>query len=211
MENHGEITYSVRLSIDQPWKEKIKHSIDFKLSNSINLNFWLTPLNEPTEMETSKMFCCGLSKPLYMRMSVPKLGFTSGQLIKMSVDVKNQSNVDVKTVRVSLMRVVQYNHFEKKLKVKRCITKEAEVTSPGVHKFQSQTLEIVLEVPSLKSTLNEFCKIITVNYELHFFADMSNVQRAPDMIMAIVIGDQPLASFEGVSRNGPAILNVQNL
>lgn len=212
MENHGEITYYARLSIDQPWKEKIKHSVDFKISNPVNLNFWVTSLDDPIEMETSKKFCCGLSKPLYMRASIPWQGFTPGQLIKVGVDVKNQSNLEIKGIRVCLMKIVQYKHLENKLNTKENVTMEAEVSSAaGVDKYKSQSMEIVLEVPQIKSTLSEFCKIIFINYELHVFADISGGQKTPDLILPIIVGDNSLASTERRLRIGPAVLSVQNL
>ena len=213
MLEHGEITYFIQLCIEQPWKEKIKHSIDLKIINKINLNLWVTPLKGPLEKETITKIWCGLSKPVYMRACLPKQGYTPGQLIKIWVDVKNLSNVDIKQIRANLMKTVIFTCIEKiqKVKTKKIITMEKEVTSSGIAKYNSQSMELVLEVPQIASTLNGYCRVFVVSYELHIFADMAGGHRKSDICLPIVIGDVPIVTDQTFAASGPAILSVSNL
>lgn len=70
-------------------------------------NAHLFLLKEPRIQEKEKYFCCCCCKsgPMTMVVFVPYSGFVPGQSIPVTIEVDNNTNVDIDSIKIRLDRV----------------------------------------------------------------------------------------------------------
>jgi len=110
----AEITYKVVAEVDRPGSEEV-----LKASQVITVNEHL-PLTsvEPeimTDRRTVKICCCIPKGDVLLNAWLDKKVYVSGETALLHVDVKNNSNVDIDSFIVKLIRVVNLKPQDKEL------------------------------------------------------------------------------------------------
>ena len=164
----------------------------------------------------------GQSDPLVVLVSLPVRGFVPGQTIPVEINVKNESNLEVRKLRIIFKKVTTFifaekleNHIwnlilsyskqvvtyiatEKSRKHKEVIVEIQQPVSKDTEFY-----EVGVDVPSVPPTGLAGCNIINVNYTLKVeaFVDISEwyykvFHKNLKIRMCVIIGTIPLKNYE---------------
>lgn len=191
---HGSIRYLVNVVIDRPWKFDLTYKVAFTVLKQLDLNYENPALRIPTKMEISKTFYCGLCKtaPLFLAASIPISGYVAGQNINVSVDINNESRIDVEDIKITLKKIIFYNSQNPSKKTKQEILTETEIRCGGVIKRNKGDIARTLLIPAVPPSNLNYCRVLNVSYEVHVTAKISGVHRNPVIKLPITIGTVPL-------------------
>ncbi|CAH2216840.1 jg4304 [Pararge aegeria aegeria] len=106
---YGYVRYTVKVTLDRPWKFDQDTKMAFTVINALDLN--LNPsYREPIHFQMEKTFCCFCcaSPPLSVDVRAPVSGYCPGQVIPLAIDIENKSNVQLHLVKIFLRKVVTY-------------------------------------------------------------------------------------------------------
>ncbi|GFG28507.1 hypothetical protein Cfor_03631 [Coptotermes formosanus] len=163
---YGYVRYTVKATLDRPWKFDHEVKAAFTVLSHFDLN--LDPHNrEPVKVENNKYFCCCCCKsgPLTLVTYVPARGYVPGQSIPMIIEVDNASNITVSGVVCELRQIVTYRAPGTS---KQHFAVVASVALEGsVGENNSKTWTSRMTVPPLPSSSLPQCSIIDVDYRLH--------------------------------------------
>lgn len=191
---YGSIRYIINVVFERPWKSNITYKVGFTVLKHLDLNYENPALKIPTKMETQKSFYCGICRtnPLLLMASIPMSGFVSGQGIPVSIQINNQSSIDVDQLKVSLMKIVFYNSQTPEKKTKEETQIISEVKCGKVQKNSAAKFDQRLNIPALPPSNLTYCRILNVSYEVHVSASMSGFHSNPLMKIPITLGTIPL-------------------
>lgn len=123
-------------------------------------------------MELEKSFCCLCcrSGPLSVVTLIPVTGYVSGQVIPITCEVDNASNVNIDKVKFTLRKRVTFRVTQP-----RADKKETKVTikeiAIGPMQGKTETFTQQLEIPTLPPTNFLNCNIIAVDYDLMVYIE----------------------------------------
>lgn len=185
----------MRSTLDRPWKFDLSFKLPFTVIKHEDLNALSSALKVPFKTEVSKSFycCCFKSKPLLMKVSLPFSGYVPGQSVQVSVELNNQSNVDVEGVKLALEKTITYTSQSPRSKIKIEHGTVKEVFGVGVLNESTGQVAINLVVPPIPPTNISSCKVLKVAYELKVLAKVSGAHRNPFVTIPITIGTIPLS------------------
>lgn len=148
----------------------------------------------PTKMEVVSTFYCGLcrTKPLFLSASIPMSGFVAGQNVVVSVDIVNESRIDVEDVKISLKKIILYHSQTPSKKTKAETLSETEVRCGGVEKRNKAKYDQKIVIPPVPPSNMNYCQVINVEYEIHVTAKIAGIHRNPVVKLPITIGTVPL-------------------
>lgn len=191
---HGFIRYLINVVIDRPWKFDLSYKNAFTVLKQLDLNYENPALKIPTKMEVVKTFYCFLckTKPLYMAASIPVSGYVCGQNIIVSIELNNESSIDIDDIKVSLKKIIFYNSQTPQTKTKAEILSEAEVRCGAVTATNQRRFEQSLLIPPVPPSNMNYCRILNVTYEVHVTAKVSGMHTNPVIKLPITIGTVPL-------------------
>lgn len=191
---HGSIRYLINVVIDRPWKFDLTYKNAFTVLKQLDLNYENPALKIPTKMEIVKTFYCFLckSKPLYMAASIPVSGYVCGQNIVVSIEMNNESNINVDDVKISLKKIIYYNSQRPTTKTKTEVLSEAELRCGAVGATNKIKFEQKLIIPPVPPSNMNYCRILNVTYEVHVTAKVSGMHTNPVIKLPITIGTVPL-------------------
>lgn len=109
----GFIRYSLEVCIDVPLGFKKEFKMPFTVIKQEDMNALPLALKMPLEIETYKRFYsmkC-ISKPLKFKVKIPYSGFVPGEVVNVIVDVKNDSNNDVRKFKISFLKIIKYTRY----------------------------------------------------------------------------------------------------
>lgn len=180
--------------IDRPWKFDLTYKNAFTVLKQLDLNYENPALKIPTKMEVMKTFYCFLckTKPLYLAASIPVSGYVCGQNIVVSIELNNESSVNVDDVKISLKKIIFYNSQTPRPKTKEEILSEAEVRCGAVAATNQRRFEQSLLIPPVPPSNMNYCRILNVSYEVHVTAKVSGMHVNPVIKLPITIGTVPL-------------------
>ncbi|CAH1723996.1 unnamed protein product [Aphis gossypii] len=199
---HGKVCYTAKVKINIPWKMNKEKEIMFKIVSSINLNEDPS-LAEPKKEIKEKFYCCCFCKsgPLALIVCIPYSGFVPGQCIPVTVELDNNSNVDVDTIKIKLDRVVQFKARFPSSKTKSELFKIGNVYIDGVKKHTSKTRMEQLQIPnSLEIPNLKHCGIITDTYFLNVEACVIGTHLNEVASLQIILGNIPLTIASNVHQ-----------
>lgn len=191
----GYIRYTIRIVLERPWKYDLTYKIAFTVVNQLDLNRISPPLNVATVQETMKQYRCRLcrSGPLIMTVSIPMIGYVSGQLILVTVEVMNKSGRDISEIKIKLRRQINYISQTPNEWIKSVFNTLAKYQCSGVGRNRSagyvRRLLIPPESPSRSTS------VIRIEYFVEVVADMSDRRASERVRIPIVIGTVPLANL----------------
>ncbi|CRK98600.1 CLUMA_CG012215, isoform A [Clunio marinus] len=197
--SHGHIRYHIEAVLDVPWSSNKEFKLGFTVIRADDLNNDPS-LNLATSGEAVRKFCslfC-MSEPLYIKVTLPRLGFVRGEEIPVTIEFDNKSNKEIRGGKIYVLRIILY-HSETPYRATKteetCITK---VSFPGVGKQSSNAFTQKIKLPQGMVLSNSaFCYVLQIFYELkvEIFTNAchKNVKfRFPITIGAIPISTQPL-------------------
>jgi Arrestin (or S-antigen), C-terminal domain/Arrestin (or S-antigen), N-terminal domain len=209
----GEIYYAIKVVLDIPltFDKEIRLPITVIRYEDLNT---MPLLKYPKGEETSKTFCwfwmcCLESAPLVVRVRIPFTGFCPGQKIPISIDMNNQSHIDVKCTKITLKGlhkfVFEYPMSEKHVEKYRLDYKHAI----GCAARKSIKIEENLRVPEmLNPTNDQQSRIFQITYVVKVSAVVDNPHSSLIVHIPITIGSFPLIFKEtqaDVKENLPNI------
>ncbi|KFB40717.1 AGAP001894-PA-like protein [Anopheles sinensis] len=208
----GFVRYTVKVTLDRPWKFDQDIKMAFTVISPVDLN--LNPrVKEPFKLELEKTFCCFCcaSGPLSLIVHIPVTGFVSGQTVPVTVECDNASNVGVDQITLSLRKLLAFHVHTPRRETKR---KKEVVTSISMGPIQagnSQTWQQNIQIPPLPPSNLVNCGIIDVDYDIKVVAEVSGMHANLDGNIPIVLGTVPLESFQPpppYTDNPPVVQSV---
>lgn len=191
---HGSIRYLINVVIDRPWKFDLTYKVAFTVLKQLDLNYENPALKIPTKMEILKTFYCGFCKtaPLFIAASIPMSGYVAGQNVNVSVEINNESRIDIEYVKITLKKIIFYNSQTPTTKTKEEILTETEVRCGGILKRNKGNFEQKLVIPPVPPSNLNYCRVLNVSYEIRVTAKIAGVHRNPVIKLPITIGTVPL-------------------
>ncbi|CAG4944142.1 unnamed protein product [Parnassius apollo] len=217
---YGYVRYTIKVTLDRPWKFDQETKIAFTVINPLDLN--LNPsYKEPIHMQMEKTFCCFCctSLPLSVDVRAPVSGYCPGQVIPIQIDVDNKSNVDLNLVKLFLRKVVTYRATTPSTVTKKAKEVILTIQQGPVPAGSTNHWNITMEVPPLPPSNLVNCSIIDLDYDLKAEAEVSGMHFNLKDKKYITIGTVPLIGMNGQTvptapppdfgaSNQPAILPV---
>lgn len=193
----GHVRYTVKVTLDRPWKFDQDMKMAFTVIAPVDLN--LNPrVKEPFKLELEKSFCCFCcrSGPLSVITTLPVTGYVSGQVIPITCECDNASNVAISLVKFVLRKRVTFHTSQPRREKKESKITISELSVGPVAGAESRTFTQHLEIPALPPTNLLNCGIIALDYDLHVQCDVSGPHRNLSGNIPITLGTIPLASFK---------------
>ena len=133
------------------------------------------------------------SKPLVATLKIPRNGFTPGEAIPISGDVKNLSNKRIKSTKTRLYQDITFYASEGKTRTMSRILQE--VKNGPIEANSTDSWEgIPLTIPSVPPTGLGGCRIIEVTYRLILIVSPRGFGYDLSVSLPIEIGNIPLTS-----------------
>lgn len=210
---YGAIRYMITVILERPWKNNLTFNVGFTVLKHLDLNYENPALKIPTKMETQKSFYCGFCKtnPIFLIASVPMSGFVSGQNILVSIQINNQSSIDVSQLKVSLMKIISYTSQlpEKRTKIETLTI--TEIKCGKVQKKSATTFDQNIQIPTLPPSNTNYCRFLNVSYEVRVEALMSGFHSDLIVKIPITLGTIPLNFSNPIPSAPPTIANLSPL
>lgn len=192
---YGHIRYQIKVELERPWKLDLKYSFGFTVIKVYDLNGDSPALRTPLKSETTKNFFLGLSsKSVYISTEIPSRGFVAGQTVPITIATNNESNVDVKEIKVSLKKLIQYNSQTPRNKTRERVESSAELRHSGVPRKSKENTVVHMILPAVPPTSLTFCSIIKVSYVIEIVAKVGGFHFSPSLTLPVTIGTVPLQS-----------------
>ncbi|XP_026282832.1 arrestin domain-containing protein 2 [Frankliniella occidentalis] len=191
---HGYIRYTVKATLDRPWKFDQESKAAFTVVAPLDLNT-LPQAKEPIEFEKVKNFCCLWCKsgPLTLTVKVPAGGFVPGQTIPFQVEIENGSNIRVRPINCVLRKEVTWHArdpIHKTQKTKTTLGELAVDDEVKPHESKSFSKDII--VPAIPPSNLANCGIIDLEYILKIEAVVSGFHKNVSARIPVVMGTIPL-------------------
>ncbi|XP_049871660.1 arrestin domain-containing protein 17 [Pectinophora gossypiella] len=200
----GYVRYTVKVTLDRPWKFDQETKMAFTVINALDLN--LNPsYKEPIHMQMEKTFCCFccVSAPLTVDVYAPVSGYCPGQSIPLTVHVENKSNVQLHLVKVMLRKVITYRATTPTSSTKKSKELVHTVQEGPAPAGTSKQWTINLEVPPVPPSNLVNCSIIDLDYDLKVECVVSGLHMNLRDKKYVTIGTVPLVSA-GATPSAPA-------
>lgn len=200
---YGEIYYGIKIVLDIPQDLDKEVRLPLTVIRYEDLNT-MPLLKYPQREETSKTFCwfficCLGTSPLVMSVSIPFSGFVPGQKIPITIEMNNQSHVDVRSTKITLKGLHAFN-FDypstcKQVEKYRLDYKLAK----GVKSGKSVKLDEYLKVPEMLNPSNEaHCKVFQITYIIKVTAAVDDPHQSPFIHIPVTVGSFPLVFKEPI-------------
>lgn len=198
------------MELERPWKTDYKYCFAFTVIRNLDLNYENPMLRNPLKVEKNKQFFFGLaSKGLYVTAEIPLTGFVCGQQVPLSINVNNESNVEVSEIAVELVKIIHYNSETPRRKTRERIEHTAVIQCAGVPVKSKFSVKTPMLIPAVPPTTVGTCRILSHFYEIHVVAKTGAFHRDAVLRLPITIGTVPLfASNTGPSYQNQAPTNL---
>lgn len=210
---HGHVRYTAKVKVDIPWgKDKETEKI-FQVIYPLNLNDEPS-LAEPKKEEKEKFYCCCCceSGPTTLVVCIPYSGFVPGQIIPLTIELDNNSNVTIDSVKIKLKRDLTFKARHPNDKTNFSSSELAVLRLQGIEAHASKTWTEQMMVPnSLMFSNLKYCGIITDQYVLNVEAVAGGMYENTDINVKIAMGNIPLTIAQDAPQfNIPVQLFDQN-
>jgi hypothetical protein len=181
----GHIRYTIKVTLDRPWKFDQDSKLAFTVISPVDLNL-MEKANEPFKLAIDKTFCCWCcaSAPLSVVVSIPVTGFVSGQTIPILAEVDNQSNVDVEKLKFQFRKHVAFHTTAPRM-TKKDVKSIAELTLGPFNRGEQRTIRQMLDIPPLPGSNLQNCGIIDLHYDLFVVCEVSGFHTNLDGVIPI--------------------------
>lgn len=195
----GHIRYTVKATLDRPWKFDQDVKSPFTIISPLDLNKE-PKAAESVHEEMSKTFCCLCcgTPPLTVNFALPARGYVPGQSMPIKMNVENMSNVLVNTIKLGLYKIVTLRVTTPHTDTKTEEILVAEVGKGPIAAGATIDYEQRLDIPSVPPSNLANCGIIDLEYNLKVEACIEGWYHANlSTKTLIVVGTIPLAAYHG--------------
>ncbi|XP_070495146.1 arrestin domain-containing protein 17-like isoform X2 [Chironomus tepperi] len=137
-------------------------------------------------------FALWKSKPLVMSATISCTGFAVGQSVPVSINYKNDSNVEILRTKVTLLRRVVYTSHDpiaKKVEDEKIFVANAAGVKPG----ETKSFNVKFYIPlSMKSSNRRYCPIIAIDYAIEVIGEVNGYHKNLIILFPITIASLPL-------------------
>ncbi|XP_026741455.1 arrestin domain-containing protein 17 [Trichoplusia ni] len=209
---YGYIRYTVKVTLDRPWKFDQETKMAFTVLNAFDLN--LNPsYKEPIHIQLEKTFCCFCcaSPPLSVDVQAPVSGYVPGQVIPIRIDIENKSNVQLHLVKIFLRKVVTYRATSPTNALKKTKDVVLTVQEGPAPAGSTKNWNLTMEVPPIPPSDLVNCNIIDLDYDFKVECVVSGMHMNMHDKKYITIGTVPLVGMIGqATPSAPLQDNVGN-
>ncbi|KAM6169691.1 arrestin domain-containing protein 1 [Rhynchocyon petersi] len=192
----GKIVHQVRATIDTSrFSKDHKCNCVFYILNPLNLNS-IPDIEQPNVVSATKKFSYKLLKTgrVVLTASTDLRGYVVGQVLRLQVEVENQSGKDTGPVVAALLQKVSY-------KAKRWICDVrtiVEVEGTGAQAWRRSEWQEQIPVPALPQSVLPGCSLIHVDYFLQVSLKSPEATvTLPVFIGNIAVNHAPLSPLPG--------------
>ncbi|XP_020282949.1 arrestin domain-containing protein 17 [Pseudomyrmex gracilis] len=200
----GYVRYTVKATLDRPWK----FDQDVKSPFTVILPFDLNQeprAAESVQEEMNKTFwclCCA-TPSLTVNFSLPVRGYVPGQSMPIKINVQNLSNIVVNNIKLILCKIVTFHAT-----TPRTDTRTEEIVvrevSKGPFENGETNYEQQLDIPPVPPSNLTNCHIIDLEYNLKVEACVEGwYHRNLSAKTPIFVGTIPLAVYHAPSAPPP--------
>lgn len=209
---YGEIYYGIKVILDIPEELDKEIRLPITIIRYEDLNF-MPLLKYPKKEEISKRYClfwmcCLQSAPLTLKVTIPYSGFSPGSKIPITIEIDNQSHVNVKCTKITLKGLHTFSfdypaaskHVEKyRLDYKLTM---------GCLAKKTVKLEESLRVPDmLNPSNNHQCRIFQITYVIKVCTIVDEPNESIYVHIPCTIGSFPLILNGQPTENSSKIFN----
>lgn len=171
--------------------------IAFTVITPVDLN-QTAKCKEPAKLDLEKSFCCFCCKsgPLSVIIHLPVSGFVSGQIMPITAEVDNASNVTVDALKLCLRKNISFQVTQPRSARKKEVEKIDELTMGPIDAGGSRTWEQKIEVPALPPSNLVNCGIIDLDYELFVEAQVGGMHSNLSGVIPVTLGTVPLQDWK---------------
>jgi len=192
---HGHIRYTVKVTLDRPWKFDQDSKLAFTVISPLDLNK-MEKARDPHKLVMEKSFwcCCCATPPLAIVVSLPVTGFVSGQAIPLLAEVDNQSSIEVEKVKFQFRKHVSFHTMAPRM-TKKVVQVLGELTIGPFLKNEQRTVRQSLDIAALPPSNLDNCGIIDLHYDLSVVCEVAGFHTNLDGLVPITIGTIPLRDY----------------
>ncbi|XP_003490327.1 arrestin domain-containing protein 17 isoform X1 [Bombus impatiens] len=194
----GHVRYTVKATLDRPWKFDQEVKSPFTVVSPFDLNQEVRS-SEKVQVEMSKTFCCLCcgTPSLTVNYSLPVRGYVPGQTMPIKVNVENLSGITVETIKLILCKIVTFRATTPTTDTKTEEIVIAEVSKGPVEGHGTADYEQKLDIPPLPPSNLTNCGIIDLEYNLKVVACISEwYHRNLTQNTLIFVGTVPLINYQ---------------
>ncbi|XP_039758552.1 arrestin domain-containing protein 17 [Pararge aegeria] len=202
---YGYVRYTVKVTLDRPWKFDQDTKMAFTVINALDLN--LNPsYREPIHFQMEKTFCCFCcaSPPLSVDVRAPVSGYCPGQVIPLAIDIENKSNVQLHLVKIFLRKVVTYRATTPTTAIKKSKDIILTMQEGPVPSGTTKHWNLNLEIPPIPPSNLVNCSIIDLDYDIKVECAVSGMHLNLKDRKYITIGTVPLVGMIGQAPPTPS-------
>lgn len=209
---YGEVYCGIKIILDIPSAPDKEVKLPLTIVRYEDLNT-MPLLKYPRREDISKSFCwfmlcCLGSTPFVMSVSIPFSGFIPGQRIPITIEMSNQSHVDIRSTKITLKGLhtflFDYPSARKHVEKYRLDYKLLS----GVKSGKCVTLEESLKVPEMLHPSNDVnCKIFQITYVIKVTALVADPHQSASIYIPITVGSFPLNFREQTTRTDSAVIS----
>ncbi|XP_053681278.1 arrestin domain-containing protein 17-like [Anopheles nili] len=191
---YGHIRYVVKVSFERPWKTDHVFQLPFIVKSHADLNVAQERMLLPARAELVQSFYFGLTDPLIVTATTPRTGYAPGEAIEVSINVNNQSSVDVRSITVKFQRIDTFLSQVPFVKQYYEHTVMEERTIGRVAGRNDAIFEENILIGSTVPSDEERCKIIMTRYEVEILVRPVRSRKKLVLSLPLVIGTMGLPS-----------------
>lgn len=190
----GHIRYTVKASIDRPWKFDHESKAAFTVISSLDLNMHRQKCLGIDDEVTENFccFCCIHQGSLLLQIKVPTSGYVPGQTISTLFEYTNTSNrVRITKISTKITQKLKFYATSPHRSTRTQTIDVASTKNSGPFSTNGQSATELLVPPTPPSYL-EFCGIIDLDYKLVLTVHVSGPHCKITRSYPLLIGTMPL-------------------
>ncbi|KAL5005445.1 hypothetical protein ScPMuIL_018901 [Solemya velum] len=189
----GHVRYSIKGTIDKPWKFDHTTKRAFTVICLLDLNREPTALT-PAQGENNKMVCClcCASGPISSILRLDRRGYVPGEAIMINAEINNLSSRRMVSSSVKLKMCTTFHATTKSRSTSKDIVKvtRGEIAAGGSDYWTGERLVI----PPLPPSYLAGCQIIDIQYILELTVDPAGPALDLHVPLELILGTIPLQS-----------------
>ncbi|CAK9821021.1 Arrestin domain-containing protein 2 [Anthophora plagiata] len=211
---YGYVRYTMKATIDRPWKFNHECKAAFTVISPLNLNQYRQDCIGIDDESTHNFCCCCICffkrDSLNLRVRAPSSGYVPGQMINSIINHTLSSNaVCIASFKMILEQEIEF-HATTKTKT---VSSEVKTTKHLGPFPVSNQINLELLIPPLPPSKLEHCSIIDLNYHLKIQVQVSGphcnvVKKYPLLIGTVPLYCPPSAPSLNLVDQGTAEIHI---
>ncbi|KAI4477956.1 hypothetical protein M0804_012436 [Polistes exclamans] len=194
----GHVRYTVKATLDRPWKFDQDVKAAFTVVSPFDLNTESRSSERITEDMSKSFSClCCASAPLNVSYSLPVRGYVPGQSMPIKVNVENLSTVTVNRIALILCKIVTFRATNPSTDTRIEEIIVTEISKGPFAGGATADYEQYLDVPALPPSNLNSCAIIDLEYRLKVQACVEGwYHRNLKSDTLVFVGTVPLLNYQ---------------